>query len=182
MGRAPCRARPEGSVMNRRSGYSATALAIVGVLALGATSALAGGPPVVNTTDHLVDVPTVFDDVHPCTGQPARVSSVETGVIHFLAFADGTIHTTGTLHGVFSADLLPVDGTPDATGSYTVWFGSNGAFTETGTVFGKAETTFTLNGQLTNADGSSARFHVMTHAVFDADGGTKLEFAKAHCQ
>jgi hypothetical protein len=126
--------------MNRRSGYSATALAIVGVLALGATSALAGGPPVVNTTDHLVDVPTVFDDV------------------------------------------LPVDGTPDATGSYTVWFGSNGAFTETGTVFGKAETTFTLNGQLTNADGSSNRFHVNTHAVFDEDGSPRLEFFKAHCQ
>jgi hypothetical protein len=166
----------------KRSGFSATALAIVGVLALGASSVLAGGPPVVNTTDHLVDVPTTFVDVHPCTGQPAQVSSVETGVIHFVAFADGTVHVTGTLHGVFTADLLPVDGTPDVTGRYTVWFGSNGAITETGTAFGKAETTFTLNGKLTNADGSSASFHVTAHAVFDADGTPKLEFFKAHCR
>ena len=49
-----------------------------------------------------------------------------------LAFhAAGTVHVTGTLRGVFTADLLPVDGTPDITGRYTVWFGSNGAITET---------------------------------------------------
>jgi len=165
----------------RRSGLSAGVLAIAGVLALSASSVLAGGPPVVNTTDHLDNVPNIFVDLHPCTGQPAQVSSVETGVIHFLAFADGTVRITGTLHGVFTADLLPLDGTPDATGTYTVWFGSNGAFTESGDVFGKAVTTFTLNGQLTNADGSSNRFHVVTHALFDEDGSPKLEFFKAHC-
>jgi hypothetical protein len=172
---------PGRSGTMRRLVFSATALAIAGVLALGASSALAGGPPVGNTTDHLDNVPNVFVDVHPCTGQPAQVSSLETGVIHFLAFADGTVRITGTLHGVFTADLLPVDGTPDATGTYTVWFGSNGAFTETGDVFGKAVTTFTLNGQLTNVDGSSNSFHVVAHALFDEDGSPKLEFFKAHC-
>lgn len=166
----------------RRSGFSATALAIAGVLALGASSALAGGPPVVNTTDHLVDVTETFIDAHPCTGQPAEVTVIETGVIHFLAFADGTVHSTGTLRGSFSGDLLPTDGIPDATGWFTESFASNGAITETGSAFGKAVTTFTLNGQLTNADGSSARFHVMAHAVFDEDGSPKLSFLKAHCQ
>jgi hypothetical protein len=165
----------------RRSGFSAAAIAIAGVLALGATSALAGGPPVVNTTDHLDNMPSVFVDVHPCTGQLAQVSSLETGVIHFLAFADGTVRITGTLHGVFTADLLPLDGTPDATGTYTVSFGNNGAVTETGEAFGKAVTTFTLNGQITNADGSSNSFHVVAHALFDEDGSPKLEFSKAHC-
>lgn len=165
----------------RRSGFSATAMAIAGVLALGATSALAGGPPVVNTTDHLDNVPSVFDDFHPCTGQAAQVSTLETGVIHFLAFADGTVRITGTLHGVFTAEVLPLDGTPDATGTYTVWFGSNGAVTETGEAFGKAVTTFTLNGQITNADGSSNRFHIVAHALFDEDGSPKLEFSRAHC-
>jgi hypothetical protein len=165
----------------RRSWFSATAIAIAGLLALGASSAFAGGPPVVNTTDHLDNVPSVFDDVHPCTGQPAQVSTIETGVIHFLAFADGTVRITGTLHGVFTADLLPLDGSADVTGTYTVWFGNNGAFTETGDVFGKAVSTFTLNGQLTNADGSSNSFHVVAHALFDEDGSPKLEFFKAHC-
>jgi len=165
----------------RRSGFSAIGLAMAGVLALGASSTLAGGPPVVNTTDHLDNVLNVFVDVHPCTGQPAQVSSLETGVIHFLAFGDGTVRITGTLHGVFTADVLPLDGIPDATGTYTVWFGSNGAFTETGEAFGKAVTTFTLNGRITNADGSSNSFHVVAHALFDKDGSPKLEFSKAHC-
>jgi len=164
-----------------RSRFSASALAIVGVLALGASTVLAGGPPVVNTTDHFVEAGT-FDGVHFCTGQPAQVSAVETGVIHFVAFADGTVHFTGTLHGVFSADLHPADGTPDATGRYAFWFGGNGLLLEAGGAVGKAETTFTLNGKLTNADGSAATFHQTGHAVFDADGTPKLEFFKAHCQ
>ena len=165
----------------RRSGFSATALAIAGVLAVGASSTLAGGPPLVNTTDHLDNVPTTFVDVHPCTGEPIQVSSVESGVLHFLLRADGTISATGTLRGVFSGDLLPVDGTPDATGSYTVVFASNGAIDETGTAFGKAVTTFVLNGVFTNPDGSSTSFHVMAHAVFDADGNPRIGFDNAHC-
>jgi hypothetical protein len=30
-------------------------------------SAIAGGPPLAKTTDHLDTVPNVFVDVHPCT-------------------------------------------------------------------------------------------------------------------
>lgn len=107
-------ARRAGGAGFNRSRLSAAALAVVGVLALGASSVLAGGPPVVNTTDHFVEAGT-SDGEHFCTGQPAQVSVVETGVIHFAAFADGTVHFTGTLHGVVSADLLPADGIPDAT-------------------------------------------------------------------
>src|SRR5688500_10065555 len=98
----------------RRSGLSA-ALAIVGLLSLASSTALAGGPPVVNTTEHLVDEPSTFIDVHPCTGQPIQVSTVESGVVHFLLLADGTVHTTSTLHGEASGDLLPTDGISDVT-------------------------------------------------------------------
>jgi hypothetical protein len=165
----------------RRSGFAATALSIVGVLALGASSALAGGPPLVNTTDHLDSVPTTFVDVHPCTGEPIQVSSVESGVMHFLLRSDGTISATGTLRGVFSGDLLPVDGTPDATGQYTVVFASNGAIDQNGIPFGKAVTTFVLNGVFTNPDGLSTSFNVRSHAVFDADGNPKVSFDNARC-
>ena len=165
----------------RRSGFSATALALVGVLALGASSALAAGPPLINQTDHLDNVPTTFVDVHPCTGEPVEVSSVESGVMHFLLRPDGRISATGTVRGVFSADFLPVDGTPDATGSYTVVFVSNGAVDETSTPFGKAMTAFILNGVIDNPDGSTTNFHVMSVAVFDADGNPKITFDRAHC-
>ena len=60
---------PEGA-SDERSGLSATSLAIVGVLALGVSIVLAGGPPVVNETDHVVNVTETFIDVHPCSGAP----------------------------------------------------------------------------------------------------------------
>jgi hypothetical protein len=106
-------------------------LAVVGLLALG-TSAFATGPPVVNQTDHIVNETSTDVDVHPCTGAPVELTLVESGVIHFSAFADGTVHFTGTLRGTFSADALPADGVADATGTITTWFGGNGLLLEEG--------------------------------------------------
>jgi hypothetical protein len=80
----------------RRSLLAAGLLVVVGLLAFG-TSAVAKGPPVVNQTDHLVNETSTQIDVHPCTGVPVELTLVETGVIHFSAFADGTVHFTGTL-------------------------------------------------------------------------------------
>jgi hypothetical protein len=157
-----------------------TFLAVTGLM-LTPASALANGPPIVNATDHLVDFTETFTDVDPCTGQPAEITVTQTGVIHFSFFADGTVHITGTLRGPFSVDLLPTDGTPDATGRFVVWFGSNGQIAEDGSAFGRAETTFVLNGKGTFADGSAFSFHQNGHAVFDASGDVKLEFFKAHC-
>ena len=60
----------------------------------------AQGPPVENTTEHIVNETSTFIDVHPCTGRKnAKITVVENGVIHFAAFADGTVHFTGTLAG-----------------------------------------------------------------------------------
>jgi hypothetical protein len=64
-------------------------------LLLSAGAALAQGPPVVKVTERLVNEPTTDIGVHPCTRQPAGLTLVESGVIHFRAFADGTVHFTG---------------------------------------------------------------------------------------
>jgi hypothetical protein len=48
----------------------------------------------------------------------------ESGLIHFCAFSDGTVHFTGTLRGTFSADALPTDAIPDPSGTFVHWFGA----------------------------------------------------------
>ena len=158
-------------------------VAAAGLLLLTAGGALAKGPPVVKVTERLVNEPTTDIGVHPCTGQPAELTLVESGVIHFSAFADGTVHFTGTLRGTFSVDALPADGIPDATGRFVEWFGGNGLLLEEGGATGKAVASSTINGQGTNADSSTFSFHQNGHTVFGADGAPKLDFFKvrAHC-
>jgi hypothetical protein len=160
----------------RRAGVAL--LAISGLLVFSVASALAQGPPIVNQTDHIVNETSTDIDVHPCTGEPAELTVSESGVIHFVAFADGTVHFTGTLHGTFSADALPTDGIPDATGTSIVWFGGNGKLLEDGGAFGKAQTAFTSTIRGTNADGSTFRVHQNGNVVFDPDGNPRLEFFK----
>lgn len=163
----------------KRMPLIAAGFAVGGLVQMGAPTAYAAGPPLVNETQHLVDEVSVDTDVHPCTGQVAQVTLVESGVIHFAAHPDGTVHFTGTLRGTFSADALPTDGTPEATGSFTVWFGGNGLLNEDGTASGKAQSAFTLNGEGTNADGSAFRWHQNGNTVFDASGVPKLELFKS---
>ena len=165
----------------RRSLPAAGLLVVVGLLAFG-TSAFAKGPPVVNQIDREVNETSTNLDVHPCTGVPVELTLVETGLIHFSFFADGTVHITGTLRGTFSADVLPTDGVPDATGTFTTWFGGNGLLLEEGGATGKAQSAFTLNGRGVNADGSTFRFHQNGNTVFDENGVPKLEFFKARCR
>jgi hypothetical protein len=155
-----------------------TFLTVVGLLILTAGGALAQGPPVVHQRDHVVNETSTDIGVHPCTGQPAELTVTESGIIHFVAFANGTVHLTGTLRGTFSVDALPTDGIPDATGTTVVWFGGNGKLLEDGGAFGKAQTAFTLNGKGTNADGTRFGFHQNGNVVFDPDGNPKLEFFK----
>jgi hypothetical protein len=93
------------------------------------------------------------------------------------------VHFTGTLRGNL-VDLLPTDGIPDATGTFVVWFGGNGMLLEEGGEFGKAQSAFTMNGQGTNADGTTFIFHQNGNTVFDAAGAPKLDVFKtrAHCR
>jgi hypothetical protein len=157
----------------------AAALTAAGLTLLTAGGALAQGPPVVNEIVRVVGETTTDIDVHPCTGEAAELTFTDSGIIHFAGFADGTVHFTGTLRGTFSADALPTDGIPDATGTTVVWFGGNGALLEDGGAFGKAQSAFTLNAQGTNADGTRFGFHQNGNVVFDASGTPKLEFFKA---
>jgi len=153
-------------------------VAATALLLVTAASAPAQGPPVVNETVHVIDETSTSIDVHPCTGETAELTVTESGVIHFAAFADGTVHFSGTLRGTFSADAVPTDGVPDTTGTTVVWFGGNGALLEDGTAFGKAQTAFTLNGKGTNADGTRFGFHQNGNVVFDPSGTPKLQFFK----
>jgi hypothetical protein len=168
-----------------RARRSLVALAIVGVALFAATAASATGPPIVNETDHFANESDVFVDVNPCDpSQEVEVTSSDTGVIHFVLFADGTVHITGTVRSTVSLDVLPTDGTPDGTGRTVVWFGSNGKLDpDTGEAFGKGESTFTFSGHVTFADGTRISFHQVGHVLFDATGIVKLEFCKekAHC-
>ena len=157
----------------------AAALAAASLMLLTAGGALAQGPPVVNEIVRVVGETSTEIDVHPCTGEAAELTFAESGIIHFAGFADGTVHFTGTLRGTFSADALPTDGIPDATGTTVVWFGGNGALLEDGSAFGKAQSAFTLNAQGTNADGTRFGFHQNGNVVFDPSGTPKLEFFKA---
>jgi hypothetical protein len=157
----------------------AAALAAAGLTLLTAGGALAQGPPVVNEIVRVVGETSTDIDVHPCTGEAAELTFTDSGIIHFAGFADGTVHFTGTLRGTFSADALPTDGIPDATGTTVVWFGGNGALLEDGGAFGKAQSAFTLNAQGTNADGTRFGFHQNGNVVFDPSGTPKLEFFKA---
>ena len=88
------------------------------------------------------------------------------------------------MRSTFSIDVLPTDGTPDATGRGVTWFGSNGMIDpDTGEAFGKGESTFTFSAKVTFTDGTRISFHQVAHVVFDANGVAKVEFdkLKAHC-
>jgi hypothetical protein len=175
----------EKEVVMGRARRSLALLAIACLALFAAASASAQGPPIVNETDHFANEPDVFVDVNPCDpSQEVEVTSSDTGVIHFTLFADGTVHITGTIRSTFSIDVLPTDGTPDATGRGVTWFGTNGKIDpDTGEAFGKGETTFTFSAHVTFTDGTRISFHQVGHAVFDASGIVKLEFfkEKAHC-
>src|SRR5687768_18458083 len=124
-----------------RARRSLAIVAIAGLALFAATTASATGPPIVNETTHFANELVVFVDVNPCDpSQEVEVTSSDTGVIHFLAFADGTVHITGTIRSTISVDVLPTDGIPDATGRTVVWFGTNGKIDpDTGEAFGKGE-------------------------------------------
>jgi hypothetical protein len=168
-----------------RARRSLAALAVIAVALFAATAASAAGPPIANETEHFANETDTFIDVNPCDpSQQVEVTSSDTGVIHFTVFADGTVHFTGTVRSTVSIDVLPTDGTPDATGRTVVWFGSNGKIDlDTGEAFGKGESTFTFSAQVTFTDGTRISFHEVAHVLFDATGTPTLEFDKltAHC-
>ncbi len=160
-------------------------IAAAGLVVLGATSALAGGHPVVNVTHHFSNVTQTFPSSHPCTGEPGLLTITFSGVSHVMVQPDGTGHFTETDRGTFAFDTF-VNGAPDGdtdfSGGFVSWDGGNGLFDQNGNPTGKGEMSFTLNGSGTNLDtGAPFRFHNSGHAVFDQFANPKVEFFHAQC-
>jgi len=158
-----------------RRALNITAAAVAALFLTGTAAAQAAGPPVESWTAHVVDEVDVTLDVHPCTGQAAELTTVMSGVIHFVAQADGNVHITGTLYGTYSADALPTDGSPDATGSFVATFGGNGLLLEGGEAVGRAVLRFTDFGTINNADGSTDQWRDNGVTVYDGDGLPRLD-------
>ena len=147
----------------------------IALLAAGTTTASAAGPPIERMTVRLDNEVSVVHGVHPCTGQPAVITVVESGVIHLIIKADDTVHFNGTLRGTISADAEPADGVPDATGRFVSTFGGSGLLLEDGGATGRAVTGFVVNGSGTNSDGTTFRWHDNGRTVFDTTGTPKLD-------
>jgi hypothetical protein len=160
-------------------------VAIAGLALFASAGASSAGAPIVNETDHFANEPGVFVDVNPCDpSQAVEITESVSGVIHFTAFANGTVHITGTDRSTFSVDALPTDGTPDATGQGITAVDTNGKIDPgTGEAFGMGESTFTTSVHVTFTDGTRIGFHEVAHVLFDANGVVKVEFDKfkAHC-
>jgi hypothetical protein len=158
-----------------RRALNITAAMVAAFFLTGTAAAQAAGPPAESWTEHVVDEVDITNDVHPCTGQAAELTTVMSGVIHFVAQADGNVHITGTLHGTYSADALPADGSPDATGTFVATFGGSGLLLEGGEAVGRAVVHFTDSGTIVNADGSTDRWRDNGATVYDGNGLPRLE-------
>ena len=159
-------------------------LAMSGLLALGAVSTSAKGPPVINDITHAVNKTEMFTDVDPCTGDPADFTVTFSGVDHFMLFADGTVHFAFSIRGTLVIDRLNTPAAVDATGRFLERGTGNGLLDpDTKELIGKAQLSSTLNATGVNtADGSTFRFHNNAHIVTDQLGVPKVEFSKARCK
>jgi hypothetical protein len=144
------------------------------LLAVVAAPLAGAAPKGEQTTTHLVDEPNVFVDVDPCTGIPAQISALESGIVHITEFPD-QFHINVSLHATFTVDVLPLDGIPDATGTYHVSFRDEIPKKSNGAVG------FALNGKITYPDGTTWAFHNQGHTTFAPGDVPKLDFFKAHC-
>jgi hypothetical protein len=162
-------------------------LVATAMTALFASTAFAGGPPIVKETSHPVDEAETFVSVDPCTGTPAEISLLQSGVVHFMFFANGRAHMTETLRGTFSFRRVDSSGSPVgpsyATGTFVSGDSVNGVFDlTTFEPIGRAVITDTLNGRGTRTDGATFQFHNNEHILLvGTPPSPSLEFFKAHC-
>jgi len=127
-----------------------------------------------STTTPFHGVTEEFQDVNPCTGDPASIQITYNGVFHFSTAANGSEHVTGTQTGTFS--LTPLDPTlPSYTGHFTMWFGGNlNSRTEGFWV------TFNVKG--TGSDGSTLSFNAVEQLHISATGEVTVDFFKLNCR
>jgi hypothetical protein len=148
------------------------ALVSIPTLALGASSAVAGGNGATTFTDNQHGVIDVFASPNPCTGDPGTVSAVENQIFH------GTINKTGswftgTVEGQFT--FTPTDPSKVSyTGHFATWFGD-----ENNLHNGVQHSTFNVNA--TGTDGSHLQFHDNAQATLNANGTVTVSFDHASC-
>ena len=166
----------------RRSGLrmlrwvAVTALVSGGTLAFFAPSASAAGAGAVSTTQVFHNDVDTFQDVIPCTDEPATITTTANGAAHLTVLTSGigagtfwfTITQTGTVTVVPDDPALPT-----YTGRFTFWDGDNGNLQN-------ATETFTLEVRLYGSDGSVINAHLLEHMTVTATGVT-FEFSKAVC-
>jgi hypothetical protein len=151
---------------------------IFGLLAFAAAGATAGGPPVVNTTEHVINQPFTDPGGIDCaTGNPSDIAGVVSGVLHTLVLSNGSVHLSGTFHGTATNDDLPTDGVPEATATFVshfhdIFFAS-----------GREIHTFGLHGKGTaTATGAGFSFDAVLHIVLDPVGNPKVIKVRIVCR
>ena len=152
------------------------AIVVACALSLAATGASAGGPPLVNQTDHAVNEPFTSVGFDCATGLPTLISGVFTGVLHTLVRADGSVHFTGAVRGSITEDDLPPDGIPDATLTFGLML--HDVVFSSGSEVHHA----TLSGAGTGAaTGAEFRIHEVAQIVLDQNGDPRIEFLRLTC-
>jgi hypothetical protein len=152
------------------------AIVVACALSLTGTGATAGGPPLVNETDHAVNESFTEIGFDCATGLPTLVTGVFSGVLHTLVRADGSVHFTGTVRGSISDDDLPPDGTPDATATFVLNL-ADLVFSS-----GREVHHVTLDGSGTAAaTGATFRIHELVQIVLDQNGNPKIAFLRLTC-
>jgi len=135
-----------------------------------ALAAASGNSPISNTTTRFDEVVS-FEGTDPCN--PSNVMWVterDTGSIHEMVFADGTMVVSGGFRADFEADA-DGDGVYDIAGRYRLNFAETG-----GTA------TFTWNGEYWYLDGGpSTRFHWTYHTATPASGDPMHELFRSRC-
>src|SRR5215207_6122662 len=84
---------------------SAILLAVPLLMGLGA--GVATGAGAVTETQHVHGVTETFQEVNPCTGDPATITITYNGVFHITTAPNGSEHVTGTQTGTFT--IVPDD-------------------------------------------------------------------------
>lgn len=139
---------------------------------------LMAGPALAQATSTTVPfhgVTEEFQDVNPCTGEPATIQITYNGVFHESTGADGSVHVTGTQTG--TVVLTPEDPSlPTYTGRFTIWFGGN--FNSSQTV-GFWET---FRVRLIGSDGSRLLLNEVEQLHISATGEVTVEFTNVNCR
>ena len=149
----------------------ATLVTAIAVL-VSASPALANGSGAATFTEHQFNVTDTFLDANFCTGDPAMITTIRTGVFHVTELPNFTYHITGTATGTF--ELVPLDpALPTYIGRFTQHFSESG----NGQNF-TASLTISVRG--TGSDGSRLHFIETAHFSVSATG-VVVEFDTPRC-